>query len=126
MFVYIYKMNILKNLPFDLQEKIYDEYLEKQRKYHIDRYENEKENNTNYYKLITSFNSMIGCILHNTYHYNFLVDNDTIKNSIKNGKLLPYNFKELLEEVKEYENYMLEEINIYHDTDYSVEDNLIF
>ena len=112
-------MEILKNLPFDLQEKIYDEYLEKQRKYHIDRYENEKENNTNYYKLITEFNFMIGSILNNNYHFDIVIDGvDTTSNSIKNGEIIPFNVYKLLEEINEYEEYIYNRINIYyHETD---------
>ena len=33
-------MNIIKNLPIEIQELIYNQYLEKQRDYHIYQYKN--------------------------------------------------------------------------------------
>ena len=33
-------MNIIKNLPLEIQELIYNQYLEKQRDYHINQYKN--------------------------------------------------------------------------------------
>ena len=96
-------MDIFKKLPFDLQETIYNNYLEKQRKYHIDRYE---KLNKNRIFLPNNFNTLIFELLKHYYLYNLINDignyND---NSIKDGELCPFNAKEIIQYSKDLDRY---------------------
>ena len=59
-------MDFIKQLPFDIQEKIYNEYLEKQREYHIERF-NYLHNNI---PLKKKLNSLFLKIVFDIYPFN--------------------------------------------------------
>ena len=96
-------MDIFKKLPFDLQETIYNNYLEEQRKFHIDRYE---KLNKNRICLPNHFNALIFDLLKHYYLYDLINDignyND---NSIKDGELCPFNAKEIIQYSKDLERW---------------------
>lgn len=93
-------MDTFKNLPFDLQKTIYDDYLEKQREYHIERFEKLNKDEIWFQR---KFNDMIGTILNGNYYHNLLSNKDWTYNAIKDGEVIPFN---LIEEIKEYESIM--------------------
>lgn len=81
-------MDLFKKLPFDLQERIYEDIMFKK------IYDDFK----------SEYNYMIGCILNYSYNYDLMNEGcGSGLNCIKDGKLLPFNNKELFESIKEYE-----------------------
>ena len=89
-------MDIYKKLPIELQQNVYNDYLESQREYHINRFHKNIKLNNN----VKYFNSFITEILTHYYYYD-LIDDES--NAIKNGVLLPFDTRDILRNIKEYQ-----------------------
>lgn len=89
-------MDIFKNLPNELQEIIYNDYLQKQRQYHIDRFNKNTKLNNN----VNYFNNFINELL-TYYHYHELIDDES--NAFINGALLPFDSRDLIRNIKQYQ-----------------------
>ena len=89
-------MNIFKNLPIELQQNVYNDYLESQREYHINRF----HKNTKIKNNVDYFNNFINELL-TYYHYYHLIDDES--NVIKNGVLLPFDTRDILRNIKQYQ-----------------------